>query len=386
MSRLPSILHVVSTGARVGVSGVVSLLARELSSRGHRIGVLTLTDGPLAERMRAIGIEGRICPVQRAFEPGAVLRVRREIARTPWDVVHTHGQRAMFAGNLAARLEQVPAVVTSFHEIARVKASTSRLWRLYAASEGLLARAATDACVATSRVALEDAARTKWVPRAKLHLIRNAVDPERFHRIEDPESLGAFRRRIGLAETDRVVGALGGMLPVKGHRILIQAIAALPQRWSDLKLVIAGVGPEREGLGRLAAELGLADRVILPGDLPDPELLYACMDVFALPSLAESCPLVLLEAMACRVPVVAAEVGDVPEMLDGGAAGILVPPGEAAALASGIERLLDDRGLGARNATAAETLVWRDYAPQAFADRHLALYLRLLGRTGGGPG
>jgi glycosyltransferase involved in cell wall biosynthesis len=379
-----SVLQIVSSSARVGVTGVVSLLSRGLAARGIEVRVLCPAEGPLVEDMAGHGIVADVLAIPHRFDPGAILRMRRYLARGRFDIVHTHGQRPMFAGNIAARLARVPIVVTTFHELSSAKAETSRIYRLYAAVEGFVARHFTHACIATSNSVLEDAARVRGVERSKLTEIHNAVDREKFFPVEDAGRVRRFREGLGLRPDDRVIGALGSLIPVKGHEHLVAALPRVRASVPAARLVIAGSGPLREHLLGVAERCGVAADVLMPGDVAEANLLYNSLDVFALPSVSESCPLVVLEAIACRVPVVATSGGGVPELVDAGRTGLLVAPGDREALAAAIVRVLGDRALRDRLVAAAAERAETEYAPDRFADQHVALYRRLRGAGAGG--
>ena len=136
--------------------------------------------------------------------------------------------------------------------------------------------------------------------------------------------------------------AVGNLYPVKDHATLLRALARLPAA----RVAIAGRGDQEEPLRRLAAELGLSDRVHLLGLRDDVETVFAAADVFVQPSLSEGLPLAVLEAMANGLPVVATRVGGIPEAVVDGKTGLLVPPGDPAALAAALAAVLDadDRG------------------------------------------
>jgi colanic acid/amylovoran biosynthesis glycosyltransferase len=166
--------------------------------------------------------------------------------------------------------------------------------------------------------------------RGKIHTIRMGVDLERF---------APSAERRGGDEAVSVL-CLGRLVERKGHRFLLEAIAGL----EGIELVIAGDGPERENLAGLTENLGVADRVEFAGVVGQDEALYLYhrADVFCLPSLAEGLPTVLIEAMACGVPVVSTRIDGVPELVSDGEDGLLCEAGDPGALASPLRRLAAD--------------------------------------------
>jgi glycosyltransferase involved in cell wall biosynthesis len=137
-----------------------------------------------------------------------------------------------------------------------------------------------------------------------------------------------------------VAGSVGWLTPVKGHRVLIEAVARLKPGWPRLHVVIVGSGELRESLTTLAAEHGMADSVRLLGERADVPECLAAMDLFVLPSLNEGMGRALVEAMAAGRPVIATRVGGIPAIVQDRYNGLLVPPGDPVALAFAIEELL----------------------------------------------
>ncbi len=165
------------------------------------------------------------------------------------------------------------------------------------------------------------------------------VDPERFR--PDAGARRGIRDGLGVGPDDVVVGFGGRLVPEKGVRLLVDAVAGLEQA---VHLVFLGEGPEEAGLRGRAAEAGVKDRVHFPGWVPSTEMpaWLAALDILALPSLttrgwAEQFGRIAVEAMACGVPVVGSDSGEIPRVL--GDAGVVVPEGEVQALAGALEGL-----------------------------------------------
>jgi glycosyltransferase involved in cell wall biosynthesis len=174
--------------------------------------------------------------------------------------------------------------------------------------------------------------------------------------------------------------AVGNLYPVKGHIHLLEALALLTARYPTAHLAIAGRGALEPALRARATELGIARRVHLLGlrsDVPD---LLAAADVYVLPSLSEGLPLSLLEAMFAGCPIVASPVGEVPDALAAGEAGLLVEPGDATGLAAAIGRLLDDPSLARLLGARAGLRAAARYGVSEMITRYTALYRQLLRR------
>ena len=190
-----------------------------------------------------------------------------------------------------------------------------------------------------------------------LALVRCGVDPQQFR----PQEAAAGAPEGGNGPV-RVL-AVGRLVGGKGFALLLDALHALVQRGRDVALTLVGDGPSRERLHAQAARLGLADRVEWVGALGQDEIRerYARADVFCLPSFAEGVPVVLMEAMAMAVPVVATRIAGIPELVEDGASGLLVTPGRADELADALGALVDDAGLRARLGAAGREAVRDGY-------------------------
>ena len=188
--------------------------------------------------------------------------------------------------------------------------------------------------------------------------ITNAID------IENAEALQLSREdaraHLGLPPQASVIGAIGRLVPVKGHAHLLRAFARVAARFPDTRLLIIGDGRERARLEKLVVQLGLESRVHLPGARPDALRFIRAFDLFVMPSLEEGFPLALLEAMTGRLPVI---VSDIPSMheLVAGAGGQLVPPADEGALAAalGAHLALPDEALRRMGLAAYEYLCAR---------------------------
>jgi glycosyltransferase involved in cell wall biosynthesis len=224
--------------------------------------------------------------------------------------------------------------------------------------------------------------RQSGVPAGRCELIENGIDLNEYTR---RRTAAAAKARLGLEPGRLLIGAVGRLSPEKGFDLLIGAVDRLLQGGRDVGLVIFGAGGERAALEALAGQLGRTDRVRLAGYCADLPGWYEAMDVFALSSLREGLPNVLLEAMALEVPVVATRIAGVPQLVEHGANGLLVEPGSTDALAGALDRLLGDPALRQRLATAGRRTVEERHSFAARMRKIAALYDRLLGRAAPKP-
>ena len=216
------------------------------------------------------------------------------------------------------------------------------------------------------------------VPARRCELLENGVDLDDYRRTRP---VAEAKRRMGLRPDRLLVGAAGRLSAEKGFDLLIRATHQLACDGLDADLVVVGEGDERPRLEGLIAELGMGDRVRLLGYRPDLPAWYEAMDVFALSSLREGLPNVLLEAMALETPVVATRIAGVPRLVRHEENGLLVEPGAVEELAAALGRLLRDDGLRGRLARAGRRHVEAHNSFAVRMDKLRLLYDHMLGRV-----
>ncbi len=209
--------------------------------------------------------------------------------------------------------------------------------RRYPLIRRLIAWAARHAAASVAvSAALGEVLRELGAPRERVHVLRNGVDLDLFR---PPADRAAARRALGAQEGPVVLVSVGNLVELKGHDLVIEALASLPDHHL---LLIVGEGPERPALEALAGRLGVGGRVRFLGRVAHEGLaaIYGAADALILASSREGWPNVLLEAMACGTPVIASRVGGVPEMVNAPEAGLLLPERSAAAIAGAVTELL----------------------------------------------
>jgi glycosyltransferase involved in cell wall biosynthesis len=170
------------------------------------------------------------------------------------------------------------------------------------------------------------------------------------------------------------IGAVGRLSPEKGFDLLIDAVAAIREQGRDLQLVIMGEGALRPALEDQIKKRGLEQQVLLPGYRAHGEHYLQLFTLFAMPSLTEGLPMVLLEAMRAKTPIIASSVGGIPHVLDQGVCGILVPAGQPQPLADAIIKLLDNPDQAATQAAFAYQRLVQRYSSTAMAQKYLDMY------------
>jgi glycosyltransferase involved in cell wall biosynthesis len=226
---------------------------------------------------------------------------------------------------------------------------------------------------------LEQQCLAAGVPAQRCLLIENGIDVQEFSRRRNVEQA---KRAQGISPGRLVVGAVGRLSPEKGFDLLIQAADHLLKGGIDLELLIVGEGEEQPRLQHLIEQLGREDRIRLLGYHSDLRGLYEAMDVFALSSLREGLPNVLLEAMALEVPVAATRIAGVPRLIADGVNGLLVSPGSIEELTRALGELLTRADLRRQLRQAGRHTIETRYSFAARMKRIQAVYDDLLGREG----
>jgi len=181
-------------------------------------------------------------------------------------------------------------------------------------------------------------------------------------------------KSLGLHRNDFVIGSVGRIAPIKGHKYLIQAAEKVIKEVANAKFLIVGDGPIRDEMEELSVRLGLDERVIFTGMREDVPEVLSIMDVFVLPSINEGMGRALVEAMAMGLPCVASSVGGVPEVVTDGETGLLVPAEDPSALAEAIIRLAKDKKLAQKIAKAGQRKARSDFGAKTMVDRISAVY------------
>jgi glycosyltransferase involved in cell wall biosynthesis len=280
--------------------------------------------------------------------------------------------RASLYARLAARMAGVPVVIAIEVGPAGRRPLKKRL------ADGVL-RVFTDHFIALSQATKAQTIALQGVLPDRVSVIYPGVDPSRF---EVAESRDSIRQSLSIPADAPVIGTVARLDPVKGHVYLLEAMPIVLKPFPRAYLVLVGAGPADDELRRRAKELGLAQAIVFTGARRDvPRLLHA-MDVFVLPSLREGFGFALLEAMTCRVPIVATRVGGIPEVVGNGHSGILVPAADPVALGEAVIRLLQDDDLREAMGRAGYEQVMAQFTAQRAANETEQLYARLLDAKG----
>jgi glycosyltransferase involved in cell wall biosynthesis len=360
-------IFILSTSMGMGgADQQILILAQSMRARGHEVRIVALAPlGPMGLEAQREGIPtesmemGRnLGVVPRVFRLAAMIRAWRP------DVLHSHMVHANLLARLLRLVTPIPALVSTIHSIndgGRLRMTAYRLTSRLVDRFTIISRLAAERYIAIGAV-----------PADRLEVVPNAVDTIRFRRL--PRARGELRRELGLSD-EFVWVAVGRFEEAKDYPTMIAAFARLAERRPTSRLLLVGKGSLREEVERQIQAGGLQERIRFLGVRRDvPEILSAA-DGYLLSSAWEGMPVVLLEAAAVGLPIVATRVGGVSEVVEDGVTGLLAPPRDPEALAEAMARIEalapDDR---TRMGAAGRALVERQYGTGSIMDRWERIY------------
>lgn len=341
--------------------------------------------GILDEEAARLGMPVRFVPaLQRRIRPhrdlAALAQLVRMFREDRPDIVHTHSSKAGVVGRLAARLAGVPRVVHTIHGFGFHAGQPWPLRASLVAAERMAARA-TSHFIAVSSANLEAGIALGLFERERVTLIRSGVHLEAFESAArgaaGREARAALRRELGVAPDVPLVGMIACLKPQKSPRTFVEVAALVARRAPGAVFVLAGDGELRREVEDRIRDLNLSGRVRLLGWRRDVPRLMAALDVLLHTSLWEGLPRVLPEAIAASVPIVATGVDGTRDILRDGETGIVCAPLDAAGLAAGVLRLLEDRPHAAALARRARAVL-PEFDMDGMVRAQERLYLALL--------
>ncbi len=329
---------------------------------------------PSAQALAELERSGtRFFPLRRRhkLDPAAWVRLERFLRRERVDVLHTHKIGSNLWGALVASVARTPVVVAHEH----TWSYEGQPLRRFLDREVIARRA--DRFLAVSRADQRRMTEVEGIDAARTGFIPIGITPS-------PPSAGEHdvRAELGIAADAPVIASVGILRPQKAYEVLIHAIALVAHKQPDVRLLIVGDGPERERLGRLVSELDLREQVSILGMRADvPDILRA-VDVAACSSNFEGSPLSVMEYMDMSLPIAATSVGGIPDLIESGVHGLLVPPGDPSGLAGALEQLLGDRAQARAMGERARTRRRAEFDLGVVIARIEELYCELLAKRG----
>ena len=350
-------------------------LAEHLVLRGMQLEVVAMKEGgPLLRRYEAAGIPVSTYPFQGFASVGAAaqcLRLRRHLRDNRIDVIHCHDYYSNILGAAASLRNRGLVLITSR------RWSTKHPPKLLQRLNGWVSRRA-DCVLANSARLRDELVRDDHVAPGRIVVISNFVDEHALVPLEAGRRAW-WRQRFGIPHGAMAVGCVSRLAQVKNFGALLDAVAGLGEAASGVHILLIGDGTTRAALSRQAQELGLTDRLHITGfQAAGEENLQGVLDIVVLPSTSEGFPNAVIEGMAAGVPVIATDVGGVPDVVADQVTGLLVPPADPDRLGAALMQLLRDAGLRTTLARAARERVIAENTADRIVGQTQSLYSSLL--------
>lgn len=327
-------------------------------------------ESALALAAQEAGLGVRTVAERRRWDTQVFGRLKKVVAEINPDILETRNVKSHFFVRMLGLHRKYPWIAWN-HGYTRI----SRLDRMYSRLDRLSLPKAYRV-VTVCRPFAEQIERLGVQPD-RITILHNSVKPF----VPPPqEAVQRVRREFGFADDEAVILSVGRVSQEKGHADLLRAAAALAAMSGapQFRVVIVGDGPERERLAQLATQLGIEKRIAFAGFQRDTKPYYAMATAVAVPSHSEGSPNVVLEAMAAGLPLAANAVGGVPEILEEGVTGLMVPPRNPDAMAKALLRILSDAELRLRLGAAARARAESSHAPVAYRRTLVEFYQNTL--------
>lgn len=362
------IMQLASNPEYAGLERHVASLIAVLQKLGDvEPSLVVFHDGRLVEEVRGLGVPVEVVPLRWVFDATATTRLARTLRSWKIDCLHSHGYKANVIGALAARRAEIKAIVRTEHSRMEPFQGFDRLkMAIYEALNSWVGNRLTDRIITVS-----DDLRRHLAPRyphKPLVTVHNGIQAVK---AGAPHLLQAKRASVGVDQYAPLIGIVGRLMPVKRHIDFLQAAAYISEKRPDARFLVVGGGPLLGSLTEEAERLHLTGSVHFLDFRPDVLDWIATLDLLVFSSLSEGVPYSLLEAMSLGVPVVATAVGGLPEIIEDGVTGLLVPHKDPEALALACLELLDNPGRRQQMATAS-----RKRCAAYFSDLRMAEAIR----------
>jgi len=344
-------------------------LARELRKAGYRFKFVVQPGSPLHEKAAAEGLPVLPLSMKTEMSVGAAFRLSRAMKKEGCLLAHFHDAHAVSVGGLACRWAHVPIRIISRRVDFPLKTNVfSR--KKYTRD--------VDAIIAISQ-GVRNVLVKGGIKPGVIEVVPSGID---FSPFEGRLSKDFLRNEFGFAPDDFLAGIVAALEDHKGHKYLIEAASIIKRRAPKVKIIIVGKGSLEYELDQQARGLQVHDLVFFLGFREDVPRILASLDAFVLSSYLEGLGTSILDAMASRLPVVATDVGGIPEVVVHNETGILVPPRNPEALAEALIRLHDDRALALRLGEKGYKVVHEKFSSESMACRIIAVYQRIAHRKG----
>ena len=366
------ILQLRSSIGFFGAENVVAELSKQLSNYGYHpiVGVIENSKSPhieLAEVAERYNLETKIFKCSGQFDLSTAIAIRNFIRQRDIDILHSHGYKANFYSLLATIFKNINLIATCHPWI-----KTNLMVKFYSWFDKLQLNRFNRIVVISEEIKHEIL--MSGVSENKVTVIDNGIDVSRFMKSFNRNELF---KAFDINPDKKVIGTIGRLSEEKGHIIFIEAAKTLLEKFPNLLFIIVGDGPLREELEAKVLHFSIQDHFIFTGVSDDIPKVLAIMDIFVLPSLTEGLPMVLLEAMAAKKPIIATDVGAIPRVIIDRKSGHLVKPNDTNALIEAVIFLLNNQDYSSQMAQKGYEIINNKYSAKEMTRKYMRVYEQL---------
>ena len=362
-----------------GGERVFAQIINRLSGKKYKIMVACLPTGEFIEKIEGSGAQIKSVDMKNRFNPGVILQLSRLIKKEKVDIVHSQGARADFFARMAAKLGGTPIVVSTV-PMPVDGFDINPIRKLIYKAFDLFSERFVDKFMVVSDALEKMMIEKHRIEPQRVVKIYNGVEKDEYG-ISDEEIVckgSRFRKKLSLGVNVPIVGAIGRLVWQKGFDCFIEAIPGVLKEFEEARFLIVGEGELKEKLRAKSKKLKVKNRLFFTGFRNDIKEILQSIDVLVMPSLLEGLPMILLEAMAMKKPIVATNIEGIMEVLESGRSGLLVPPGETKALADAIINMLTYRDKALQMGLAARKVVEERFGVDIMVQKVEEVYDELL--------
>lgn len=356
-----NILQVCTKATLGGMESYAVTLAAKLKERGHRVIFALRKDSPLEIKAKQNGLVIEYLKIMGSIDLKSIRILVQLIKNHAIDIVHVHASRDYYSAILAAKLTRRKIVVTR-HLLSSLHSLTLRM----------LKRA--DALIGVSQAAKNSLTQSGMISSHQVEVLYNGINMKIFH---PREKCVELRKTFGFKEDDFIIGNIGRMGD-KGQEELVYALQGICEKYPQTKCLFISQLSSVPNLEGLAAKLGIRDHFVFHGYREDIPEILAMIDLFVIAPRVESLSLVLIEAMACKKPVIGTRVGGIPELIQDKVNGLLVPPQDVQALSGAIEWIISHPDETSKMVLRAYKIVKEKFDLEHAIDQTEAVYEQIL--------
>ncbi len=374
IKRKINVIHLVEELTIGGLEKILTTIVLNLSKEKFNISVWCLREGGFfADKLAKEGIDVKTLHISTSRNPLNIYKLYKLLKNHKFDIIHTHAYSAGTIGRISAFLAGIPVIISHNHSV------YNYYNKYYHFVEWLLSFI-TDRVICISEVVNRFANKTQRINSRKLITIHNGID-EVCGVVEN--RISELKKKIGIPINHSVIGTIAHLEEHKGIKYLLEAASLLLASRSNISFLLVGSGTLKRELKKLCVDLKIEKSIIFAGERSDVSEILFSIDIFVLPSLREGLGIAVLEAMACGKPVIATNVGGIPEVVKDGITGILVPPKDPEALYCAMNELLDDREKREKMGRIGERVCNENFRAKTMVEKIENLYDFFINRKDG---